>query len=370
MKVSVLGGGNGGFALAFHVAQLGHDVLLYEHAQFKPCIDEIQKSGSITAEAELKGSKAALSGKATIQKATYDIQEAVEFSNVAMIIVPAFGQIPIFESALPYLKENHLIITLPGNFAALEFAQICRERGIKKNLRFADTSSIPYACRKTSPSAVFISGLKIGMHVGVFPGEQTDQVCAEIAPLFSLKLRKSRDVIDCALHNPNLFLHPPTMVFNSGWIQASGGDFKFYHQGYQSCVAAFTEAIDRERVELLQKLGANPETCLEIMHNNYGKTDDTNIKDFVQKTPIYATIKSPPGLDNRYLTEDLSYLLVPAVLYLCPRVGVEATATKALITCAEVLTGGNIAPARHLKMVVREGEGVEDLKRRLQKWMD
>ncbi len=57
MKASILGGGNAGFALAFHLSHLGFPVALYEHPDFRQSIDSVYTSGQIIAVAEHDGFK-------------------------------------------------------------------------------------------------------------------------------------------------------------------------------------------------------------------------------------------------------------------------------------------------------------------------
>ena len=370
MKVSVIGGGNGGYALAFHMSKLGHDVLLYQHPQRRAKIDETISTGIIVAEPKEGEYTAALSGTATIDKATYDIKEAIEYSDIAVFVVPAFGQISLFEQSLPYFKDDHIIINLPGNFASLEYAQIMEDRGINKRLKLVDTSTIPYACRRLSGSRVFISGLKVGMHIGVFPGKFTDAVIDRISPLFDLKIHKSKNVIEAALSNTNLPLHPAGVLFNTGWVEATGGNFGFYSDGFTESVGRFSEAVDREKVMLGKKIDLKLMNCVQCLKFFYGDTNDKTIHQFVSRAKHYKFFKAPPSLENRYVTEDLAYLIVPTVRYIFKRAGIESPAMNAMIKCAEILTGKKIRPERHFTVILKDGETVEDMNRRLQFWLD
>ncbi len=48
-NVTVLGAGNGGFKLAFDLSNRGFHVALFEHPRFADAINEVKKSGKITA---------------------------------------------------------------------------------------------------------------------------------------------------------------------------------------------------------------------------------------------------------------------------------------------------------------------------------
>lgn len=83
-KITVLGAGNAGFTLAFHLSHLGNEVALFEHPDFKQAIEGVQKTGEIVAVAEEGGFKSVLSGTAKIHLATCDIKEAIEFGEVCI----------------------------------------------------------------------------------------------------------------------------------------------------------------------------------------------------------------------------------------------------------------------------------------------
>lgn len=83
-KITVLGAGNAGFAIAFHLSHQGFEVALFEHPNFAKAIEPVQKAGQIVAVAEVEGFKAVVSGTAKIQLATSDIKAAVEFGEVSL----------------------------------------------------------------------------------------------------------------------------------------------------------------------------------------------------------------------------------------------------------------------------------------------
>ena len=57
------------------------------------------------------------------------------------------------------------------------------------------------------------------------------------------------------LANLNAILHPPGMVCNAGWIEATAGKFGFYAEGSGPAAARVMDAIDHERLALARALG-------------------------------------------------------------------------------------------------------------------
>lgn len=79
MRITVVGGGNGGQALAGHLALLDNDVILYEHPTFAKTIEAIKEKGNnITLEG-------AISGTGSLRSITTDISKAVGHAEILFL---------------------------------------------------------------------------------------------------------------------------------------------------------------------------------------------------------------------------------------------------------------------------------------------
>ena len=52
--------------------------------------------------------------------------------------------------------------------------------------------------------------------------------------------------------------HPLPALLNAGWIETTGGDFRFYNDGVSPSVARAMDALDRERLAVIRALGLPP----------------------------------------------------------------------------------------------------------------
>ena len=52
---------------------------------------------------------------------------------------------------------------------------------------------------------------------------------------------------------------------NAGWIQHTGGDFLFYHEGFTDAVGRVTAAVDAERMAVAKALGVPATTFLDVV---------------------------------------------------------------------------------------------------------
>lgn len=349
MKVSVLGAGNGGYALAFHLVQLGHEVLLFESGKFKDAIEPVQNTGCIVALKEIGDSQSVVHGVSKISISTTDIKEAIGFSNILMLIVPSFGQGPVFESALPYLTEKHILISLPGNFAFLEYLKIVKERSdldVTKDLPFTlvETSTIPYACRKVEGNQVFISGIKAMLNAGVYPCSKTAETMKAISTLFVLNLQTSTNILEVGFCNLACVVHPSITIYNAGWIEGRKGDFGFYKDGASPAVLKLVTALDKERIAIAHALGFTVDSLLTGWAKWYGEKEVNTLEELVG-TKRYETIKAPSSLNSRYLTEDLNFILLP-IVNLARQYNVPTPVADAVVTSAKTLSGLSFQSAR------------------------
>ena len=118
MKVSIIGAGNGGQAMAGHFSLLGHEVCLFDRNQNK--VDALNKHGYIELTGEIKG----LSKLCLI---TSDISQAIRFSNVIMVTVTADAHKDVAEMIAPYVMDDQIFILNPGRtLGSLEFSRIIR----------------------------------------------------------------------------------------------------------------------------------------------------------------------------------------------------------------------------------------------------
>jgi len=306
--VAVLGAGNGGQALAGHLALKGYVVRLFEHPDFGEKMNSIASAGGI----ELRGS---LEGFGRLEKATVDVKEALEGAEVVYIVVPSFAQQPIMELAAPYLGENMIVIFVPGNFGPLEIASWLKKEGWPLPL-LGETNTLPYACRQVEPGIVDIWGVKTKVMVGVFPSGRSLELFDAIRDMFPTPVIEAADVLETSLSNLNMVVHCATMVLNAGRIESEKGNFRFYTDGMSPSVCKVAEGIDKERLAIGKVLGYDLQSQIEWLRETYSLEGDT-LYDVLQSSGVYGGhgADAPKSLSYRYLTEDVPFLLVPVASF-------------------------------------------------------
>ena len=200
-KFAVLGAGNGGVATAADLTVRGFEVHLWEMPEFASSIKSLQEAGGV--DLDVLPGTGLTKGFANIKMITTDLKMALDGVDVVMVIVPAFAHRTFAELCAPYLQDNQVVIICPGNFGgAMSFYQIFKKKGTAKNVVFAEGECMIYACRKKSPTEIWIRGYKRGFRIAAFPAKYTDKVMNLIKEAYP-DCKPGNNVIETGLSNPN-----------------------------------------------------------------------------------------------------------------------------------------------------------------------
>jgi opine dehydrogenase len=359
-SISVLGAGNGGQTISAHLAMQGFKVKLGEHPEFRKNIDAINKKGGI----ELTG---ALSGFGQLELASIEIASVIEGAEFILLTAPSFAQEPFIELALPHLKADQIIVLIPGNFGSLEMSAKVRKRSGLKGLVFAETNSLPYACRQSEPGKIDVWGMKSSLSIAALPAEDTQDIVTKMSEFFPTPLSAATNVLEIALSNPNMIIHCPTMILNAGRIESEKGQFRFYSEGMAESVCKVMEAMDQERIRVGSYFDLELESTANWLQRVYGLSGDS-LYELLSTSPVYGGhgYDAPRSMQHRYINEDIPNLLVPVVSF-GELTGVDTPVTDCIISLASVINAINYkSEGRNLKRLGLSDLSAEDIKRYVQ----
>jgi opine dehydrogenase len=140
-------------------------------------------------------------------------------------------------------------------------------------------------------------------------------------------LEPATHVLETALYNANILLHPIGVLFNLGRIEFSEGEFWMYKEGFTPSVQKLIRALDAEKMALLRALGVEPLAYDASYERRYEEPWSGFAAD---------SSKGPASADTRYLTEDIP---IGMVLWasLGERLGVPTPTARALIHISSVI---------------------------------
>lgn len=353
MNITVIGAGNGGLALAGFLGMRGYKVTLYNRSLKR--ILPFMKTKTIKLEGEVNG-------KVSIENITTDLKEALENANLVMIVVPAFAHADIAKKVAEYVKEGQVFVLNPGRtFGALEFWNVLKSLGVKKEIIIAEAQTFLFASRTSNPGVSHIFRIKNAVPVSALPSNKNEilkEILERVLPEFQ--------VVDSTLYtsfnNIGAVFHPATLILNSGRVESTFGKFEFYLEGITMSVSKVLEKIDEERCNVARTLGIVPMTAVEWLNYAYDVLGN-NLYEAIHNNTGYQGILAPPSLQNRYIFEDVPMSLVP-ISSMAKKLGLETPAIDSIIYLASIMMNRDFyREGRTLDRLGIENKSVDEIKR-------
>ena len=323
---TVIGAGNGGKAMAAHLALMGFRVALYNRTATN--IAAIKARGGI----DLESAETGLRGFGELALVTADIVEATAHGDVIMVVVPSSAHADVARSLAPHLRDGQIVVLHPGRTCgAIEFAKVLADRQCRADATVAEAGTFIYASRSDGPAQARIFRIKEAVPLSALPATRTASVLAVLRDAYP-QFIDGLNVLRTGLDNMGAIFHPALTLLDAGRIESTGGDYQFYIDGVTPSVARVLEVLDRERVTVASALGIRAQTAQEWLKMAYDASGD-DLNEAIHNQPGYYGIKAPPTLKHRYLFEDVPMSLVP-IAALGRRYGVSVNGIDAIIRLA------------------------------------
>jgi len=340
-SVAVLGTGNQGLITAGILTRAGCDVSLCDLPEFEDSIEAIIDAGGIN----IKGAFG--EGFVTPGVITTDIAEAIGGRDILLFCVPAYGHEKFTRACAPYLKDGQLLVYI-SYFGAMRMSKLLKNMGVDAEVILGEFLSCPYAGRKTGPNEAVIVKRKEGLPFAAFPNRRTSEALHLLNQLFG-DLVPANTCLETSINNINPWGHVAGVILNAGWIEATRGGFSFYLEGKTPAVLRLEEAMEDEKVRVMQKLKLNSTRTPVLVKELY--------RSIIQETggsahpTKYRVQNAPQTVEHRYLLEDVPYGLVP-VASIAKELSLSTPILDSIIKIASVLVQRDLT---------REGIGVCDI---------
>lgn len=335
MIVAILGAGAGGTATAFDFATHGHEVRLFDFAQFPDNVAAVAADGGIHAEGDI-------AGFAKVARAGHDIDATLDGAGLVFVVGPAYSTEPFGDAVKGKLSPGQTVVVSPGSCGgALAFRKAAGLGVDDEGICVAETSTLHYAVRLTAPGRIHVFlKLRAGNLLATLPGTATSAVLETVADVYP-GMEAAPSVMQTSLQNANPIIHPAVTLANAARIDTEGSDFLFYEEGVSDATGRLIEALDRERIALGKALGLTvlPDPVMG-MRQGYMLAD--NYGEAYRNAPGFRGIAAQPALDHRYLNEDVGYGLV-FMSALGRQIDVGTPTIDAVIRLASVLMARDYA---------------------------
>ncbi len=330
--VAVIGAGNVGCALAGDLSLRGFEVRLFNRSPRR--LAAIREAGGICVTGEIEGFAAP-------GLVTGSLPEAVDGAGVVALTVPT-ASLPAYAAALARATSDEQLIWLnPGHTGGALYLAAELARAGRGECTICQLTTASHISRLTGPATVRVF-LRSRASLAALPASHLQECHQRLDALLPGQFGRAESVLEADLANLNAILHPPGMVCNAGWIEATGGKFGFYAEGSGRAVARVMDAIDHERLALAGRLGVRAIPFTDLFHQLGFTTGEQLDADgayhAIQHSELIRPIQSPPTLDHRYLHEDVGWGLVPW-MHLAAAAGSPAPTITALTHLAGVING-------------------------------
>lgn len=350
---AVIGGGNGGQALAGHLAILGQKVRLFDVVQ--RTVDDLNETKTITLHHAVEGS-----GK--IEFATTDMSAAMAGADNIILVLPSIYHESIAKQMVPHLKDGQVVLLHPeASCGAIAFRKVMRDMDCTADVVVGAACTLIYSTRILKNGDVHIYGVKNAVPIAALPSKDNpklkEAIC-EVLPWFVI----TGSVLETSIDNLNAMMHPAPMLLNASRIEAEPPqDYQYYLEGITPSIGKFVETMDKERIAIAKELGFHQRTVCEEYIDMYSCGDET--------TPLYQLVRNNPGYDGimcaktlhtRYVLEDIPYSLV-AISALGKVAGVPTPCMDGIVSIGRAIFGDELDEGRTAENLGIAGMTKEEL---------
>ena len=331
MKVSVIGTGNVGVAIATDLSINEHEVSLIKTSEKKSEIyDRLLRNKNRVYLKENGTYKETI-----ISNVSNDLSKVVK-ADVVIVTIQSTYHEDLIKKISQYLNSSQVVVVVCSYMSSFYFSKYCLELPM-----IAETTG-PYLEGRVEledkvNEVVFRVGCRLTRSpLSVFNDNSKDE-CMEKLQFLYKGFAADYSVIESALLNPNMVLHTVGAIMSIPRIEFSDGNFCMYREAYSrknKATLNIMEQLDKEKMFVLDALGGR-------------KIDVYDAGGFLGKDPLESFFKysessdravSPTSIHSRYITEDVSQGLV-LLEDIAQRLGIMSPVTSSLITLASLALG-------------------------------
>lgn len=339
MKFTIIGCGNAGLIHAAKLIESGQEVGLLKTS--RRINDEffniIQNEGGYNVKDETNGGNRFFVRPALI---TRDVKQAVEFGDVLMVMTTTLQHEQIAQLIAPYVRDGQIIILVPGYMGSLIF-----KKYIHKDVTYSEWETTAYNGRIVDSMYVRITFYNPRNAISALPSSRVQQVVDIMSKCFPNTKYTRKHILESALHNPNMIVHPIGIIFSASRIEHSHGEFWMYKEAFTDSVINVIKAFDVQKNKILNAFGCDSLDYFEAA--KWRNEENMNIDAMtVFRSFAESSNKGPSFINHRYLNEDVPMGL-GLFISIGEVVGVDTSIQEAIMALASALLG------RDLKMNAR-----------------
>ena len=217
MKVTVVGCGNAGLIHAAKLIEKGVEVALLKtsNAANSEFFDIISHEEGYNVKDETHGGRRFFVKPAMI---TRDVEKAVQFGDVIMVMTTTSQHEFVAKKIAPFVRDGQIITLVPGYMGSLIF-----KKYIHKDVIYSEWETTAYNGRIVDSMYVRITFYNPRNAISVLPVSKTEEVLGIFSKCFDNTKYSRKHILESAMHNPNMIVHPIGILFSASRIEYSRG---------------------------------------------------------------------------------------------------------------------------------------------------
>lgn len=296
--------------------------------------------------------------KAKMEFITRNVRKAIDFADVIMVMTTTNQHEYVAKTIAPYVHDGQIIVLCPGYMGSLIF-----KKYINADVIYSEWETTAYNGRITEGRFVRITFYNPRNAVSVLPVCKADVVLGKLSQLFDNTKYLRKHILESALHNPNMIVHPIGIIFSASRIEHSGGEFWMYREAFTPSVVRVIQEFDNRKNRILQAFGCEPLDYFEAA--KWRNEEDLSIPAMdVFRSFADSSNKGPSVIDHRYLNEDVPmglglYISIGKVL------GHDTSIQESIMTLASALLGKDLkAQSRTIQYLLgKDNLMIDDIKK-------
>lgn len=357
MKFTIIGCGNAGLIHAAKLIENKMEVALLKtsNACNNDFFNTITIEGGYNVKDETNNGKEFYVKPAFI---TRDVKKAVEFADIIMVMTTTLQHESVAQLIAPYVRDGQIIILIPGYMGSLIF-----KKYIDKEVTYSEWETTAYNGRIVDSKYVRITFYNPRNAISCLPTIKTEEMIGLLSICFPNTKYSRKHILESALHNPNMIVHPIGLLFSASRIEYSKGEFWMYKEAFTDSVVNVIKSFDIQKNKILNVFGCESLDYFDAA--KWRNEEDLTIDSMtVFKSFADSSNKGPSFINHRYLNEDVPMGL-GLFISIGKIVGVDTSIQEGIMALASALLNKDLKKeARTIQYLLQKEEvSLDDIKK-------
>ena len=290
-RITVIGAGSTGHAVAGVMSMRGFTVTLYDNERFQAQLDAVRELGFI----QLRGKIRGIGKPACV---TTDPAQAIKGAQAIFVDVPSDRHEEVARAIAPYVEDGQHILIIPGNLGSFVFRRVFDELHVTAKVTLTEKEGNFCPCRLSAPAEVTV-GLPLNLKgkVASLPASDTERVLKDLEGVVEYSANKN--VFEGVINAGNVINHIASTVLSTAEIDHKGDKYSLFKYAFTPSVVHCIRKIAEERKAVIEAMG------MTVHGNPTGMIDKVlHLEEHPEVHVFYEYMDGPYALNHRYLHED------------------------------------------------------------------